>query len=82
MIVVQDKNTTGEVRICVDLRKMNDSCLHVPFSTSFTDEVLESVRGQEVYSLLMGYLATIIFESRRNIDTSQPLRQSGDVFNT
>ena len=34
-IVVQDKNTSGEVRICVDLRKLNDACLHDPFSTPF-----------------------------------------------
>jgi hypothetical protein len=26
--------------ICVDLRKLNDACLHDPFLTPFTDEVL------------------------------------------
>ena len=36
--------------ICVDLRKLNDACIHDPFPTPFTDEVLESVRGQEMYS--------------------------------
>ena len=45
-IVVQDKNATCEVRICVDLRKLNDACLHDPFPTPFTDEVLENVRRQ------------------------------------
>ena len=45
MIVVQDTNTTGEMRICADLRKLNDACLHDPFPTPFTDEVLESVGG-------------------------------------
>ena len=44
-MVVQDKKTTGEVRICVDLRKVNDSFLYDPFSTPFTYEVLESVGG-------------------------------------
>ena len=44
-IVVQDKKATGEVRICVDLRKLNDACLHDPFPTPFMDEVLESVGG-------------------------------------
>jgi hypothetical protein len=48
-MVVQD-NKTGEIRICVDLIKMNDSCLHDPFPTPFTNEVLDNVGGQEVYS--------------------------------
>ena len=39
-IVVQDKKDMGELRICVDLRKLNDACLHDPFSTPFMDEVL------------------------------------------
>ena len=45
-IVIQDKKTTGEVRICVGLRKLNNACLHDPFPTLFTDEVLESIRGK------------------------------------
>ena len=47
-IVIQDKKTTGEVMSCVDLRKLNDACLHDPFPTSFTYELLESVRGKEM----------------------------------
>jgi hypothetical protein len=43
-MVVQDK-TMGEIRICVDLRKLNDACLHDPFPTPFTDEVLDNVGG-------------------------------------
>ena len=46
-MVVQDKKT-GEIRICVDLRKMNNAYLHDPFPTPFTDEVLDNVGGQEV----------------------------------
>ena len=38
----------GEVWICVDLRKLNDACMHDPFLTPFTDEVLEGVGGQEL----------------------------------
>ena len=54
-MVVQDKKTTGEVRICIDLRKLNDSCLHDPFLTPFIDEVLESFGGQEIYSFTYGF---------------------------
>jgi hypothetical protein len=43
-MVVQDKKTRG-IKICVDMRKLNDACLHDPFPTPFTDEVLENVGG-------------------------------------
>ena len=55
LIVVQDKKDAGEVIICVNLRKLNDACLHDPFSTRFTNEVLESVGGQEMYSFTDGF---------------------------
>ena len=54
-MAVQDKNT-GEIRICVDLRKLNDSCLHDPFATPFTDEVLDNVGGDDVYSFIDEFL--------------------------
>jgi hypothetical protein len=53
-MVVQDKKI-GEIRICVDLRKLNDVCLHDLFSTPFTDKVLDNVGGQEVYSFTDGF---------------------------
>jgi len=36
-MVIQEKKTVGEIRICVDLRKLNDACLHDPFPTPLTD---------------------------------------------
>ena len=53
-MVVQDKKTRG-IRICVDLRKLNDGCLHDPFPTPFTDEVLENVGGHETYYFTDGF---------------------------
>ena len=53
-MVVQD-NKSGEFWICVDLRKLNDVCLHDPFWTPFTNEVLEGVGGQEIYSFMDGF---------------------------
>ena len=44
-IAIHDKNNTSEVRIYVNLEKLNNACLHDPFPTPFTDEVLENVRG-------------------------------------
>ena len=52
-VVVQDKKT-GEFRICFNLRKLNDACMHDPFPMTFTDEVLEGVGGQEMYSFIDG----------------------------
>ena len=49
------RQKTGEVHICVDLRKLNDACLHDPFPTPFTDKVLEGVGGQEVHLFMDGF---------------------------
>ena len=72
-MVVQDKNT-GEICICVDLRKLNNACLHDPFPTPFTDEVLEGVGGQEMYSFTDGFLG---YHKIRRLRLSL----SGVVFN-
>jgi hypothetical protein len=53
-MVVQEKKQGG-IRICVDLRKLNDACLHNHFSTPFTDDVLENVGGHEAYSFTDGF---------------------------
>jgi hypothetical protein len=52
-MVVQD-NKTGEIHICMDLRKMNDACLHDPFATPFTDDILEKIGGRETYYFTYG----------------------------
>ena len=43
-MVVQEKKQ-GRIRICVDLRKLNDAFLHDTLPTPFIDEVLENVGG-------------------------------------
>jgi hypothetical protein len=54
MVVQENKQGRG-IRICVDLRKLNDPCIHDPFPTPFTDEVLENVGGHEAYSFTNGF---------------------------
>jgi hypothetical protein len=54
-MVDQDRKTWGII-ISVYLRNLNNACLHGPFLTSFTDEVLENVGGQEAYSFTGGFL--------------------------
>ena len=56
ILMVVHYKKTGKIWICVDLRKLNDTCLHVPFPTPFTNEVLEGFGGQEVYSFIDGLL--------------------------
>ena len=42
-MVFQDKKEKGEIRICMDLRKLNDASVHDPFPTPFTDEVFPNL---------------------------------------
>ncbi len=39
----------------MDLRKLNDACVHDPFPTLLIDEVLENVGGHEAYSFTNGF---------------------------
>jgi len=45
----------GEIIIFLDLRKLNDACKHDPFPTPFTDDVLDNVGRQELYSFTNGF---------------------------
>jgi hypothetical protein len=54
-IVIQSKKGTKDIRVCVDYRILNSSCVHDPFPTPFTDEVLEEVVGKESYSFTDGF---------------------------
>jgi hypothetical protein len=53
-LVVQEKKQGG-MRICVDMRKLNDAFLQDPSPTPFTNEVLDNVGGQEAYSFTDGF---------------------------
>ena len=37
------------------MRNLNNACLHDPFPTPFTDEVLENVGGHKAYSFTDGF---------------------------
>jgi hypothetical protein len=53
--VIQIKKGTEDIRVCVYYRILNSACLHDPFPTPFTDEVLEQVAGKEAYSFTDGF---------------------------
>ena len=72
LMVVQEKKQKGEIRICVDLRKLNDACVNNPFPTPFINEVLENVGGQEAYSFtdsFSGYHQIMIVPEDRSKTT-------------
>jgi len=46
---------TSDIRICFDLHSLNVACVHDPFPTPFTNEVLENVGGCEAYSFTYGF---------------------------
>ena len=49
------KEAKDEIRICVDLKNLNNACVHGPFSTPFTNEVQDNAREQETYSFTDGF---------------------------
>lgn len=68
-MVVQEKKQKDEIKICMDLKKLNDTCVHDPFPTPIMDEVLENVGRQEAYSSTSGFFGyhqiKIALEDRR-----------------
>jgi len=54
-MVFQEKRQKGQIRSCIDIRKLNDACVHDPFPTSFTDDVLDNVGEKEAYSFTNGF---------------------------
>lgn len=80
-MVVQEKKE-DELRICVDLRKVNDTSMHDPFPTFFTDEVLDNVGRQKTYSFIDGSLGTTKSKLRWRIGARQPSQLSGVACST
>jgi hypothetical protein len=70
-IVIQRKKGTKDIRAYVDYRSLNYACVHDPFLTLFTDEVLEQVVGKESYSFTDGFSGyhqvRIIEENKKKI---------------
>jgi hypothetical protein len=54
-IFIQSKKGTEDIRVCVDYRRLNSTCVHDPFPTYFIYEVLEHVAGKESYSFTYGF---------------------------
>jgi hypothetical protein len=71
-IVIQRKKGTEDIWVCVDYRSLNATCVHDPFLTPFSDEVLDQVVGKEAYSFtdgFSGYHQVIISEDDKKKTT-------------
>jgi hypothetical protein len=53
IVVVLKKNS--KLRVCVDHRKLNTTTITDAFPLPFTDGVLETVVGHEMYNFLDGF---------------------------
>ena len=82
LIVVQDKKTSGEVRICVDLRKLNDACLDDSFPTHSQMKYWRLLEDKKCIHLQMDSQVTIRFELPKKTTTRIPLQQNEDATNT
>jgi hypothetical protein len=69
-IIIQSKKGTKDIHVCVDYRSLNSTCIHDPFPTPFSDEVLDQVVGKEAYSFTDGFFGyhqvQIAEEDKRN----------------
>jgi len=54
-IVIHSKKGTYDIIFFLDYENLNSSCVHDPFSTPFSEEVLDQVVGKEVYSFTDGF---------------------------
>ncbi len=54
IVIVPKKN--GNLKICIDFKKLNVATKKDPFPLPFIDEVMNTIMGYESYSFLDGYL--------------------------
>jgi hypothetical protein len=53
--IVVVPRTNGKLRICVDFGKLNATTKKDPYPLPFTDEVINTIVGHEVYTFLYGF---------------------------
>lgn len=54
-MMVKEKKTKGDIRICIELWKLNDACVRDSFPILFTNEVLYNDGRQEAYLFIDGF---------------------------
>jgi hypothetical protein len=65
-----EQERTKDIRFYVYYKSLNYACVHDPFPTPITDEVLEKVAGKESYSFTDGFWGyhqvRIVEEDKKN----------------
>jgi len=79
--MVSQDNNIDKIKIYVDLRKLNDACLHDPFPTPFTNEVLDNVEARRYILLQMDFQDTVRSGLPRKIAIRLPFPQNRDPTN-
>jgi hypothetical protein len=79
-IIIQTKKGMEDIQVCVDYRILNVACVHDPFPTPFSDEVLDQVAETKHIPLQMVFLDTTRFESPKKTRKILPSLLSGDHF--
>eukprot|EP00253_Pinus_taeda_P018892 PITA_18892 len=72
LIMIKNKKEAIEKRVCVEYHSLNNACVHDPFPTPVSDEVLDNVAGNEAYSftnLFSGYHQVRIAEEDKKKTT-------------
>jgi len=67
-ILIKSKKGIEDIWIGVDYQSLSFACIHDPFSTPFSDKVLNQVAGNEDYSFIdgfSGYHQVIIVEEEK-----------------
>ena len=79
-MVVQDKKAKGEIRICVDLRKLNDASVHDPFPHHLQMRCLIMWEDKKCTLSQMDSQDTIRLKFIKKIGIRQLLQQNGAPF--
>ncbi len=53
IVIMPKKN--GKLRICVDFRKLNVTIKKDPYPLHFTNEIINTITGHEVYTFMEGF---------------------------
>ena len=80
MVLVKKKN--GQLRVCIDYRKLNKCTEKDHFPLPFVNTILEEVAGYELYTFINGYSDTIKSLYTPMIITRLPLLHHGEPLFT
>jgi len=79
-MVVQEKKIKGKIWIFLDLRKLNDACVHDPFPMPFTDEASKMLVVKKCTLLQKDSQDITRSKSHQKIESRLPSLQNGALL--